>query len=78
MNHYDATMAQTHAVGRLNIQLEAEKLMRRIYGQHRPAASVHDDVNKWIVVREFGLQDDGNPSIRLTPKGERYVRRELL
>lgn len=78
MNHFAQTIAQTEATGLLNTQLEAEKLMKRIYDFRKPAASVHDAVNGWIVTKEFGIQDDGNPSVRLAAKGERYVRQVLL
>ncbi|WP_164901722.1 hypothetical protein [Neorhizobium lilium] len=74
MNRYEATMAQTRAVGRLNIQIEAEKLVKRIYQTRRPAGSANEDVAKWITDRRYGYRVEGGPLIRLTEIGKRYAR----
>lgn len=78
MNRLSATIAQTEAVGRLNVQLEAKKLMKRLHGSHKPAASANEAVNNWIVSRNYGYRKNGEPLLRLTEIGRQYVRRELL
>jgi hypothetical protein len=74
MNRLQSTIAQTEAVGRLNIQLAAEKLIKRIYETRRPAASANEDVNKWITTHRYGYRVDDGPLLHLTEIGRRYAR----
>lgn len=78
MNHFAQTIAQTEATGLLNTQLEAEKLMKRMHQSGKPAASAHEAVNNWIVANRYGYRKQGEPLLRLTEIGRRYVREVLL
>ncbi len=74
MSRYEATMAQTRAVGRLNIQLEAEKLVKRIYQKRNPAGTANTDVERYILDRDLAYRMDGGPLLKLTSAGKALAR----
>lgn len=74
MNRLQATMEQTRAIGGVNIELAAEKVIKRIYQSRNPAAPANEDVVKFILDKRWAYRVDGGPLLRLTEIGKRAVR----